>query len=77
MQLTPYDEEKFAHLDKLPMNSWFKIDPNRSDISDFMSCLNKYQLTWGTLVTDELNHKFKKVYRPETILYCKQHNIEL
>lgn len=76
--LTPYEEEKFKHLDTLVVNKTYRYDPNRSDISEFMECLDKYSATWfNCLQIDNEKHTFKRTWTDAVISRCKEFGIEL
>jgi len=77
INLTPYQQEKFPHLDKMLVDKWHKINSDREDYSEFIACLDKYNTTWRLLEIDLENNRFKKTYRPESREWAKQNNIEL
>lgn len=64
--LTPYQQEKFAHLGKIQEGKKYKIDPNRPDREEFIACLKLYADTWGLLEFNEDYTAFKRIYPPGT-----------
>jgi len=75
MNLTPYQQEKFKHLDNMIINKWHKIDANRPDLKDFLECLNKYNEAWNLLKIEE--GRFMKTYTERSIDWCKINNVEI
>lgn len=75
MELTEYQRDKFAGLDKIEDGVKYEIDPNRPDREEFIACLKLYADTWGTLEFNEDYTAFKRVYPAKTIVWMWENKL--
>lgn len=75
MNLTPYQAEKFPHLEKsIKDGQWYIINPDRPDIPELIECIKLFIDYYGTLEFNKDYSAFRRAYPPATLVWLSRDN---
>lgn len=74
MTLTPYQIDKFKHLETIKDNIWYSIKPERPDREEFVECLKLYIDVWNNIEFNEEFSAFRRAYPLGTIHWLQKNN---